>query len=335
MIGRTVRVSRPSMRGSPDRIWLRTIFDSSSNMKLRTWFVYVGDASAGMHSASTLAAISFKPLLPRLLLAQSHTLRAARPSAAAVTWSTSAWFLAGGCQSHSGLPPSSTSSSIMSITACCCWWPNTTAPSITSSGNSLASDSTISTAASVPATTRFELRRREFGLGRIEDVLAVDVADARGTDRAVERDAGQRQRGRRADHRRNVGIDLGIDRHHRRDDLHLVVEAIRKQRPDRPIDQPGGQRFLFRRPAFALEKAAGNLAGGVGLFLVVDGQREEVLAGLGFSAGDDGDQHDGIVEADHDGAACLAGDFAGFERQRVAAVRYRFLDGVHVCPLDS
>jgi hypothetical protein len=28
LIGRTVRVSRPSMRGSPSRIWLRTIFAS-------------------------------------------------------------------------------------------------------------------------------------------------------------------------------------------------------------------------------------------------------------------------------------------------------------------
>ena len=30
VIGRTVRVSRPSMRGSPSRIWLRTIFDSTA-----------------------------------------------------------------------------------------------------------------------------------------------------------------------------------------------------------------------------------------------------------------------------------------------------------------
>ena len=33
---------------------------------------------------------------------------------------------------------------------------------------------------------------------------------------------------------------------------------------------------------------------------------------------------------DHDGAAGLAGDFAGFERQRVTAVGNRFLDRVHV-----
>ena len=40
-------------------------------------------------------------------------------------------------QSHTGLPPSSTSSWIASIAACICSWPNTTAPSITSSGSSL------------------------------------------------------------------------------------------------------------------------------------------------------------------------------------------------------
>jgi hypothetical protein len=37
-IGRTVRVSRPSMRGSPDRIWLRTIFDFELEHELLTSF---------------------------------------------------------------------------------------------------------------------------------------------------------------------------------------------------------------------------------------------------------------------------------------------------------
>ena len=218
------------------------------------------------------------------------------------------------------------------MTACCCWWPNTTAPSITSSGSSLASDSTISTAASVPATTRLSADVASSVLVGIEHVLAVDVADARRADRAVERHARQHQRRRRADHRRDVGIDFGIDRHHRRDDLHFVVEAVREQRPDRPVDEARGQRLLFRRTAFALEEAAGNLARGVRLFLVVDGQREEVLARLRRPARDRGDEHDGVVEAHQDGAAGLAGDFAGFERQRVTAVRNRFLDGVARCP---
>ena len=172
-------------------------------------------------------------------------------------------------------------------------------------------------------------RRRELGLRRVQHVLAVDVTDARGADRPVEGNTGQHECRRRADHRRNVGIDLRIDREHRRDDLHLVVEALGEERPHRTVDETTRQRLLFRRTPFAPEEAAGDLARGEGLLLIVDGQREEVLPRLRFLAGNGSDEHDGVVEARHDGAAGLAGDLACFERQRVTAVGNRFLDGVH------
>ena len=54
--------------------------------------------------------------------------------------------------------------------------------------------------------------------------------------------------------------------------------------------------FSDGRPS-RLKKPPGILPGGVGLFLVVDGQREEVLTGLGFLPRHRGDQHDGVVEA--------------------------------------
>ena len=175
-----------------------------------------------------------------------------------------------------------------------------------------------------------ERRGRELGLRRIQHVLAVDVTDARGADRTVERNARQHERRRRADHRRNVGIDFRIDRQHGRDDLHLVVEAFREERPDRPVDEARGQRFLLGRTTFAAEEAAGDLAGRERLLLVVDRQRKEVLACLGLLARNCGHEHDGVVEARHDGAACLAGDFTCFERECVTAVLNRFLDGVHI-----
>ena len=332
-IGRTVRVSRPSMRGSPERIWLRTILDFELEEQIAD-VVLLGRRRVSRQARRfDFGADFLEPLLPCLLLPQCVRFaqlgfgrsgdagdqcfvlgrRPASPTAACRLPRPAEW--------------------IRSMTACCCWWPKTTAPSMTSSGSSLASDSTISTAASVPATTRssFDVVVSSVLLG-IQDVLAVDIADARRADRSAERNARQRDRRRRADHRRNVRIDLGIDRHHRRDDLHFVVEAVREQRPDRTIDQPAGQRFLFRRAAFALEKAAGDAAGGVGFFLVVDGQREEVLAGLRGFGGDDGDEHHAVAEARQHRAARLAGDLAGFKRQRVAAVGYRFLDDGHVCP---
>ena len=44
-----------------------------------------------------------------------------------------------------------------------------------------------------------------------------------------------------------------------------------EQRPDRPVDYPGGQRLLFRRATFPLKESARDLAGGERLLLVVDG----------------------------------------------------------------
>jgi hypothetical protein len=53
-IGRTVRVLRPSMRGSPLRIWPRTILDSMSFRIERATL-----ASAGLSSTSTQVSHTF------------------------------------------------------------------------------------------------------------------------------------------------------------------------------------------------------------------------------------------------------------------------------------
>ena len=140
-----------------------------------------------------------------------------------------------------------------------------------------------------------QLRRQQFGLGRVQHVLAVDVGHARRADRTVERQAGNGQRRRRADHRGDVRIHLRIHRHHRGDDLHFVVEAFREQRTDGPVDESRCQRLLFRRAPFALEEPARDLARGVGLFLVVDGQREEVLPGARGLGALRRDEDDGVA----------------------------------------
>ena len=58
--------------------------------------------------------------------------------------------------------------------------------------------------------------------------------------------------------------------------LHFVVEAVGKHRPNRPIDQPGRERFLRRRPTFALEKAARKLAGRRLPLAVIASQRKVI-----------------------------------------------------------
>jgi hypothetical protein len=77
----------------------------------------------------------------------------------------------------------------------------------------------------------------EFGRRRIEQVLAVFITDARRTDRSVERHARKRKRRRGANHRGDVGIDLGIEGNHRRHNLHVVVETVREERTHGTVDE--------------------------------------------------------------------------------------------------
>src|SRR5690606_1294885 len=116
----------------------------------------------------------------------------------------------------------------------------------------------------------FQLRGR-----RVQHVLAVHIADAGGAHGTVERNARDGQGGGGAQHGGDVGIDLGIDRDRMDDDLDFVVKAFREQRAQRTVDQAGDQDLALGLLAFALEEAAGDLAGRIGLFDVIYGQGKE------------------------------------------------------------
>ena len=149
--------------------------------------------------------------------------------------------------------------------------------------------------------------------GRIEHVLVVGEADARAADRAHEGRAGERERGRRADHGDDVGVVLLVVRQHGDDHLGVAAPAVGEQRTDRTVDQARGQRVLLGRTALALEVAAGNAAGRVVLFGVVDGERQEVDAGLRRLGRDHGRDDGGLAVGGDDGAVGLTGDLAGFQ----------------------
>ncbi len=152
----------------------------------------------------------------------------------------------------------------------------------------------------------------QLGLARVQHVFAIDITHAGCADRAVERDAGDGQRGRGGDHGGDVGLHLGVQAQHVNHHLHFIEEAFREQRADGTVDQTAGQGLQLAGAAFTLEEAARDLAGGIGLLDVVDRQREEVLARLGLGLGHHGGQHHGVFDVDDHGTAGLAGDLAGF-----------------------
>ena len=141
-------------------------------------------------------------------------------------------------------------------------------------------------------------RNHEIELGRfhlircgVQDVLAVRIADPRSADRPEEWQARQRQRRRSRHQGHDVRVALHVVGQHRYDDLRLILEPRRKKRPDRPVDEPGNERFTLRGPAFALKITARNFACGVSLFLIIHGEREEVLGRVGLAFTDNGCKH--------------------------------------------
>ena len=68
---------------------------------------------------------------------------------------------------------------------------------------------------------------------------------------------------------------VAIGGQNRADDLDFVEETIRKEGPQRSVDQAAGNDFLLGGAAFTLEKTSRNAAAGVGVLAVVDGQRQE------------------------------------------------------------
>ena len=108
--------------------------------------------------------------------------------------------------------------------------------------------------------------------------------------------------------------------------MHFIEKPLGEQRTDRTVDQAAGQGFEFAGLGFALEEAARNLAGGVGLLDVVDGQREEILSRFGAFGGHHGGKHHGVVDVDQHGAGGLPGDLAGFHGDRVLAPLERLGD---------
>jgi hypothetical protein len=100
-------------------------------------------------------------------------------------------------------------------------------------------------------------------------------------------------------------------------DLHLVAETVDERRTQRAVDETAHEDGLGGGATLAAEERAGDLAGGVGALLDVDGQREEVEAFTRVLAGAGGREKHGLfVEVRGDRALRLLRETTGFEADR-------------------
>ena len=126
-----------------------------------------------------------------------------------------------------------------------------------------------------------------------------------GADWAVERNVGDAQRDGCAVNAGDIRIVFRVGGEHHRDDLGLAAEALGEQRPDGTIDLAAGQDLALAGTAFALDETARNASGGISVFAVVNGKREEVNAFPRFGIGTSGSQNNVIAHANNAGTMCL------------------------------
>src|ERR1039458_4985935 len=84
-----------------------------------------------------------------------------------------------------------------------------------------------------------------FIVRRINNELAVDLADAHRADGAEKWNVRKRERARRAVNSENVRIVIRIGGEHEGDDLSLALESLGKHGTHRTIDLPAGEHFAI------------------------------------------------------------------------------------------
>ena len=165
-----------------------------------------------------------------------------------------------------------------------------------------------------PGHNQVQVRDLKLRKRRLEHQFAIDVPDPHRRHRAVEGNVGDAKRRRRRNRAQRVGRVLHVDREDRDDQLRVVVVALGKQRPDRPVGQPRREHGRRRRSPLAPEKRSGNPPRRVEPLLELHREREKIdprsrLRGRRRT------EHHRVAVAHGDGPAGLVRQLARLDRQ--------------------
>ena len=169
------------------------------------------------------------------------------------------------------------------------------------------------------------VRRQQLLVRRVDDEVALDLADADGAHGRRVRNIRDHERGGRAVHGEDV---VRVDLVHGEREVHelrLTTPALREQRAQRAVDHARDERRLLACTAFTLEEGAGDLARGVHALLDIHRQREEV--DIAEVARGSSGEHDGVAGRNRHGTGGLLGHLARLEGDLRTADFYG--DAVH------
>ena len=100
-----------------------------------------------------------------------------------------------------------------------------------------------------------------------------------------------------ANHRRQFRRIVLLHGEHRGNNLHIIPETLGKQRANRAVNETGAENSITGGTSLPLDESAGNLAGRIHLFLIINRQREEIDPFPGFCGSRGRHQHHRIAIA--------------------------------------
>ena len=162
--------------------------------------------------------------------------------------------------------------------------------------------------------------------GGVDDPFVLNPADPDSGDRSLPRDRREQDRRGRAEHAPHVGVVLLVRRDHEARDLRLVAVVLREERAERTIDLASRNRGLVAGASLALDEAARELAGGVRLLPILDGEREERKV-RALSLRHRGHEYRRFPKLNKNGAVCLPCHPARLHDERASGEL--FFDSVH------
>ena len=154
-----------------------------------------------------------------------------------------------------------------------------------------------------------------LSLGGVDDILAVDKADAHAGDRAVPRNLGDGQRDGNAEHSGDFGLAVGIDRHNGSHDADIISHVLGEQGANGSVDNSRRKSSLLARSALAALERAGNLAYGIELLFKINRKREEIHALSRLCSHGCGAEHVGLAVTDEARTACELSHLADFNNE--------------------
>ena len=166
-----------------------------------------------------------------------------------------------------------------------------------------------------------------LGVGGVGDQAAIDQSNAYRSDRSKEWNVRKSKCGGSGINAKNVRIIFVVSGQHEGDDLGFALETVGKHGAHRPVDLAAGEHFALTHASFALDKAAGDASSGIGIFAVVNREREKVDALAGLRIRDCGRQHYVFAHADDGRSVGLLGQFSGFKRDVFAAREFNVGNG--------